>query len=152
MDAIIRSIYILDYIDDVELRQCVQRALNRGEAYHRLRRVIAYVNNGKFRVTTEAQQKIWNDCARLIANAVIYYNTALLSTIYESMLAAGNAEAIARLTKVSPVAWQNVNLFGAFDFSDSEVDVDLSAIASIVGNPQAWGVVESNLEGELFDE
>ena len=152
MDAIIRSIYILDYIDDVELRQCVQRALNRGEAYHRLRRVVAYVNNGKFRVTTEAQQKIWNDCARLIANAVIYYNTALLSTLYENMLAAGNAEAIARLKKVSPVAWQNVNLFGVFDFSDSEVEVDLSAIASIVGNPQLWGVVEANLEGELFEE
>lgn len=152
MEGILRSLYILDYIDDVELRQCVQRALNRGEAYHRLRRVIAYVNNGKFRVTTEEQQKIWNDCARLIANAVIYYNTALLSTIYESMLSAGNAEAIARLTKVSPVAWQNVNLFGAFDFSDSEVDVDLSAIASIVGNPQLWGVVESNLEGEFFEE
>ena len=65
---------------------------------------------------------------------------------------AGNAEAIARLTKVSPVAWQNVNLFGAFDFSDSEVDVDLSAIAAIVGNPLLWGVVESNLEGELFEE
>lgn len=151
IEGIIRSIYILDYIDDVELRQCVQRALNRGEAYHRLRRVIAYVNNGKFRVSTEAQQKIWNDCARLIANAVIYYNTALLSRIYENMLAAGNAEAIARLTKVSPVAWQNVNLFGAFDFSDSEVDVDLAAIASIVGNPLLWGVVESNLEEDIFE-
>lgn len=151
MEGIIRSLYILDYIDDVELRQCVQRALNRGEAYHRLRRSIAYVNNGKFRVTTEAQQKIWNDCARLIANAVIYYNTALLSTIYENMLSVGNAEAIARLTRVSPVAWQNVNLFGAFDFSEAEFDVDLSAIASIVGNPLHWGVVESNLEGELFE-
>lgn len=63
----------------VELRQCVQRALNRGEAYHRLRRVIAYVNNGKFRVTTEEQQKIWNDCARLIANAVIYYSARPLA-------------------------------------------------------------------------
>jgi len=151
LEGIFRSLYILDYIDDVELRQCVQRALNRGEAYHRLRRVIAYVNNGKFRVTTESQQKIWNDCARLIANAVIYYNTALLSTIYENMLAAGNAEAIARLTKVSPVAWQNVNLLGAFDFTNAEVEVDLSAIASIVGSPLQWGVVESNLEEELFE-
>jgi hypothetical protein len=29
------GLYILDFIDDVTLRQTVQKALNRGEAYHR---------------------------------------------------------------------------------------------------------------------
>jgi hypothetical protein len=33
-------------------------------------------------VKTESEQQIWNACSRLIANAVIYYNTALLSRIY----------------------------------------------------------------------
>ena len=32
LDNILRTIYILDFIDDVELRQSVQKALNRGEA------------------------------------------------------------------------------------------------------------------------
>ena len=50
---------------------------NRGEAYHRMRRAISYVNAGKFRVKTEAEQQIWNECSRLIANAIIYYNTLL---------------------------------------------------------------------------
>ena len=69
--------YILTYIDEVELRQSVQKALNRGEAYHRFRRAISYVNAGKFRVKTEAEQHIWNECSRLIANAVM-----LLSRVY----------------------------------------------------------------------
>jgi TnpA family transposase len=58
LDNICRTLYILDYIDDVELRQSVQKALNRGEAYHRFRRAIAYVNSGKFRVKTESEQQI----------------------------------------------------------------------------------------------
>jgi TnpA family transposase len=33
-DNIIRSLYLLDYIDSPPLRQYVQRALNRGENYH----------------------------------------------------------------------------------------------------------------------
>ncbi|MBS0576446.1 MAG: Tn3 family transposase [Proteobacteria bacterium] len=151
LDSLFRTLYILDYIDDVELRQCVQRALNRGEAYHRLRRFIAYVNAGKFRVTTEEQQQIWNDCARLLANCVVYYNTAVLSKIYENLLAAGDFEAIERLKKVSPVAWQNINMFGAHDFSEEDFDIDLDAIALSVGNPQNWGIVESVLEEEIFD-
>ena len=82
-DNLRRTLYILTFIDDVELRQSVQKALNRGEAYYRFRRAISYVNAGKFRLKTEAEQHIWNECARLIANAVIYYNTLLLSRVYE---------------------------------------------------------------------
>ena len=117
LDNICRTLYILDYIDDVVLRQSVQKALNRGEAYHRFRRAIAYVNSGKFRVKTESEQQIWNECSRLIANAVIYYNTALLSRIYEQKQAAGDVEALEILRHISPVAWQHINLFGRFEFT-----------------------------------
>jgi TnpA family transposase len=54
LDNILRSIYILDFIDNPALRQDVQKALNRGESYHRMRRAISYVNSGKFRVKNEA--------------------------------------------------------------------------------------------------
>ncbi|MDD3581327.1 MAG: Tn3 family transposase, partial [Desulfobacca sp.] len=57
LENICRTLYILDFIDDVALRQNVQKALNRGEAYHRFRRAIAYVNSGKFRVKTETEQQ-----------------------------------------------------------------------------------------------
>lgn len=112
LENICRTIYILDFIDDVELRRSVQRALNRGEAYHRFRRAVAYVNGGRFRVKTEAEQQVWNECSRLIANAVIYYNTALLSRVYGQKQAAGDQAAMEAIKGMSPVAWQHVNLIG----------------------------------------
>ena len=138
LDNIYRTLYILDFIDDVGLRQSVQKALNRGEAYHRFRRAIAYVNSGKFRVQTEAEQQIWNDCSRLIANAIIYYNTALLSRIYDQKLAVGDQAAIAILKDMSPVAWQNVNLFGTFEFSPGDKRVDLDALAARLVDLVNW--------------
>ncbi|MCY1200060.1 Tn3 transposase DDE domain protein [compost metagenome] len=68
----------------------MQKALNRGEAYHRLRRAISFVNGGKLRVHTEGEQQLWNECSRLIANAIIHYNTALLSRVYEQKRAAAD--------------------------------------------------------------
>jgi TnpA family transposase len=47
-DNIISTLYLLDYIDSPLLRRNVQRALNRGEAYHQLRRAIAYAHGGRF--------------------------------------------------------------------------------------------------------
>lgn len=36
-DRLIKCLYVLDYVDNQTLRQFVQQALNRGEAYHQLR-------------------------------------------------------------------------------------------------------------------
>jgi hypothetical protein len=138
LDNILRSIYILDFIDDPGLRQSVQKALNRGEAYHRMRRAISYVNSGKFRVKTEAEQQIWNECSRLIANAIIYYNTLLLSRVYEQKLAAGDLEAVKVLKSTSPVAWRDVNLIGNFDFTTNSTPVDMEALAARYQNEDFW--------------
>lgn len=70
-DNIIRSLYILNYIDSLTLRQNVQKALNRGEAYHRLKRAVFHAHQGKFRVKTELEQQIWSDCTRLLTNCII---------------------------------------------------------------------------------
>lgn len=138
LDNIRRTIYILKFIDDVTLRQSVQKALNRGEAYHRFRKSVSYINNGKFRVKTEAEQHIWNECARLIANAIIHYNTVLLSKVYEQKLAAGDEEAIKVLRGVSPVAWRHVNLIGKFDFTTDPNLVDIDAMVARYADPTYW--------------
>ena len=65
-DNIIKSLYILNYIDSLTLRQSVQKALNRGEAYHKLKRAVFHANQGKFRVKTELEQNIWSECTRFL--------------------------------------------------------------------------------------
>jgi TnpA family transposase len=69
-DGIHRSLYLLNYIDSPPLRQHVQKAMNRGENYHQLRRAIAYAGGGKLRFKTEYEQELWSECSRLIANCM----------------------------------------------------------------------------------
>jgi hypothetical protein len=49
----------------------------------------------------------------------IFYNTLLLSRVYEQKVAAADLEAIEILKGISPVAWRNINLIGNFDFTTS---------------------------------
>ena len=151
LEDICRTLHILELIDDVQLRQNVQKALNRGEAYHRLRRAVAYVNGGKFRVKTEAEQQIWNECSRLLTNAILYYNTALLSKVYEQKVAAGDQEAINLLRSISPCAWQHVNLFGSIEFSQRISDVDLDALAARYTDPAFWSKVLQDANEDMLD-
>lgn len=150
LENIFRTLYILDFIDDVNLRQCVQKALNRGEAYHRLRRAVAFVNGGKFRVKTETEQQIWNECSRLITNAIIYYNTVLLSRVYEQKQAAGDQAALSLIEGVSPVAWQNINLFGNFEFNPLGAKIDVDAMVACFADPAYWSrVIKDEQEPSL---
>jgi hypothetical protein len=87
------------------LRQSVQKALNRAESYHRLRRAIAYVNFGKLRVKTEAEQ-----CSRLTANAIIYYNTLLRSRVYEAKTGGGASRSTWASPNLMPLAQQRTRI------------------------------------------
>jgi TnpA family transposase len=58
-DHIIRSLYLLDYVDSLSLRHNVQRAVNRGDSYHQLWQAVAYANLGKLRFRSEYEQNLW---------------------------------------------------------------------------------------------
>jgi TnpA family transposase len=127
-DNIIRSIYLLNYIDLLSLRQNVQQALNRGESYHQLRRAVSYANFGKLRFRTEYDQQLWSECSRLLTNCIIFYNATILSNLLLLQEASGNSPQINLLKRVSPVAWQHINFYGRYEFTKSLDPVDMDEI------------------------
>ena len=46
-----------------------------------LHKAVSYANFGKLRFKTEGEQQIWNECGRLIANCIIFYNATILSNL-----------------------------------------------------------------------
>jgi len=130
-DKLIRSIYTLRYLRDPQLQRNVHRSQNRIESYHQLRSAIAQVG-GKKELTgrTDIQIEISNQCARLIANAIIYYNSAILSRLLARYEASGNAKALAMIKKISPAAWRHVHLNGHYTFRGTGSLIDLDAIVA----------------------
>jgi hypothetical protein len=55
-DNLRRSLHLLNYLDSAQFQRNMQRALNRGESYHKLVRAVAYAKGGKLRVRTDQEQ------------------------------------------------------------------------------------------------
>lgn len=127
-DNIIRSLYLLDYLDSASLRRNVQTALNRGENYHQLRRAVSFANFGRLRFKTEVEQEFWSECSRLITHCVIYYNACLISKLVERSEHNGNDQAVAHFKQISPVAWQHINFAGRYEFKRTPDRIDLDAM------------------------
>jgi hypothetical protein len=71
--------------------------------------------------------EISNPCARLIANAIVHDNSAILSRLRTSYKASGSEAALALITSTSPVAWRHVHLNRRYAFRDGQA-IDLDAI------------------------
>jgi TnpA family transposase len=130
-DKLVRSIYTLRYLRDPQLERKVHRSQNRIESYHQLRSTIAQVG-GKKELTgrTDIEIEISNQCARLIANAIIYYNSAILSRLLTKYQATSNAKAIELITQISPTAWRHILLNGHYTFYSNGKIIDLDAIVA----------------------
>ena len=105
-----------------------QRALNRGESYHQLRRAVSYANYGKLRFKTEYEQQLWQECSRLVTHCIIYYNAAILSNLLAHKQGMSDYQGAALLKQVSPVAWQHINLHGRYEFRGAVKSIDIDAI------------------------
>jgi len=130
-DSIIRTLHMLDYIDSPVLWRNIQRALNRGEAYNQLRRTrrtIAYAHGGRFRGRSQHEQEVSNECARLIGNAVIYYNSLILSEAIAELEDRGALDSAEVVKRVSPIAWQHINFYGHYQFDEDFVPLDIERL------------------------
>lgn len=129
---ILKSIHLLKYIDDPDYRRYIRTALNRGEAYHQILEKIMAVGGSSFRGMSELEVEIWNECARLIALIIIYYNMHLLSKLYEDALSRNDRAAIEFLRHLSPVASQHINISGLYEFSEIITNINVDGIVEVL--------------------
>jgi TnpA family transposase len=136
-DKIIMSLYILDYIDDPDMRSNVHRSLNRGEALHQLISAIRKIGGKKLPGKNEIEMEMYNECTRLVANCIIYYNAVLLSSLYKTYSEKGDQGQLDLLKRLSPVAWQHINLIGKYEFCLNQQSLNIQElINSVLSNSE----------------
>jgi TnpA family transposase len=129
MNAVLMTQHLLTYIGDVGFRQGIQGGLCRGEAYHQLRRAIEKANGRNFRGTSDIQMATWNECARLLTNCVIYYNSFILNDLKAESDLRGDIERSQKIVRLSPAAWTHLNFQGRYTFLDNSLHLGIDKIA-----------------------
>ena len=126
-NRLIKSIYLLEYAHDEKLRGFIQAALCRGEQYHQLRRAISNISGNQFKGGNDFELAQWNECGRLIASSIIYYNSVILSELKNTFERKQDKKTTKLISQLSPIAWSHVSLMGFYSFEGLEVqaiDVD----------------------------
>ncbi len=121
LGQIIRTIFILEYIDDVELRQAIEKQLNKIENSNKFNKAVC-VGEEEFQHGTKEEMDAVDACRRLIKSALICWNYLYLSKkINEEERLEIKQQMIESIRSGSIVTWKHFNLEGFYDFADDQV-------------------------------
>jgi len=111
----VRTGFLLQYLNDAQLRATIQAATNKSEAFNHFVQWLSFGGEGVISTNNREEQRKLIRYNHLIANCLIFYNVVEISRILQELTVEGyplEADAIATL---SPYWTQHVNRFGFYD-------------------------------------
>ncbi|KVD75137.1 Tn3 family transposase [Burkholderia ubonensis] len=115
-----RTLFILDWLQNVELRRRVHAGLNKGEARNALARAVFFCRLGEIRDRSFEAQRYRASGLNLVTAAIVQWNTVYLERAAQAMHARGLAVDVALLPYLSPLGWEHVNLTGDYVWRQSQ--------------------------------
>lgn len=109
-----RSLFMLQWLQDPELRRRVQVGLNKGEARNALARAVFFNRLGEMRDRTFEHQNYRASGLNLLVAAIILWNTVYLERAIDALKKKGAPVSEELIANFSPLAWEHINLTGDY--------------------------------------
>ncbi len=114
-----RTLFILDWLQSVELRRRVHAGLNKGEARNSLARAVFFNRLGEIRDRSFEQQRYRASGLNLVTAAIVLWNTVYLERATQGLVEAGKPVDGELLQFLSPLGWEHINLTGDYVWRQS---------------------------------
>ena len=111
----LKTEFVLDYVGHAELRRRVRRGLLKSEEVHALARAVFYGKRGRADARDFRRQASTASCLTLILASVVYWQIREIERVVAESAGDPDAPDFGLLSRVSPVQWDNVTLYGAYD-------------------------------------
>jgi len=119
---IIKSRFILKYLNELDLRQSVEKQLSLVENSNKFSKAVAQENDKSFIQQLQSEQIIAESCRRLIKAAIICWNCLFLHNKINSAKSKTEVQNIAKTIKSGSIMmWRHVNFRGLYDFSEEMI-------------------------------
>lgn len=109
-----RTLFLLQYMADEELRSTIQAATNKSEAFNGFTKWLAFGGEGIIAENDREKQRKFIKFNHLVANCLIFYNVFALSHILHEYHQEGNKYDEELLGDLSPYLTAHVNRFGKY--------------------------------------
>lgn len=114
---LIKTIFILTYMNDLEFRQSIQKQLNKIELANKFSDAVFFDNNQEFKYGSKEEQEVAMNCKILLQNSIVLWNYLRLSQLLATTESASKrAEFLEIIKNGSIMTWAHINMLGEYDF------------------------------------
>lgn len=121
LGRLVKSLYLLRYIDDDSYNRRILVQLNRGEGRHQLARVIFHGKRGELRQRYREGQEDQLGALGIVVNLVVLWNTIYMNEAFARLRAEGHAVKAADVARLSPLGFKHINMLGRYAFTIPDV-------------------------------
>ena len=135
----VRTVALLRYLADPQLRARITAATNKVESYHGFAQWLAFGNNGVLADNDPEEQEKLIKLNTLLANLVIFHNALDIMDVVRELVAEGWTITAAELAALSPYLRAHISRFGAY------------AIDELTHQPEAFNPVLKEVDFTAVD-
>ena len=111
----IRTLFLLRYIDEIELRKTIQSATNKSEEFNGFIKWLFFGGEGIIAENVRHEQRKIVKYNQLVANMVILYNVEKMTRVLKDLSREGVVINKELLNRLSPYRNSNINRFGDYN-------------------------------------
>jgi len=116
LGRLVKTIYLLRFIDDETYRRRILVQLNRGEGRHQLARTVFHGKRGELRQRYREGQEDQLGALGLIVNVIVLWNTIYMNAILYQLRAEGHEVRDEDMARLSPLGFDHINMLGRYAF------------------------------------
>ena len=121
LGRLVKSLYLLRFIDDESYRRRILVQLNRGEGRHQLARVIFHGKRGELRQRYREGQEDQLGALGIVVNLVVLWNTIYMDAALDRLRAEGHEVRPEDVARLSPLGFKHINMLGRYAFTLPEM-------------------------------
>jgi TnpA family transposase len=123
LGRLVKTIFVLRYLHDSDLRGAIQLQLNKGESRHELARNVCFANRGEFRSGDLDELMNKTTCLAFVCNAIVTWNTLEIGEILEQLRVRGKTWDEMEASQVSPLLHEHIIRTGTYKFENLPSEV-----------------------------
>ena len=117
LGRIVKTIHVLDYIDDPDRRRRILVQLNRQEFRHRLARRVCHGNRGELAAGYREGQEETLGTLGLLLNVIAFWNATYMQAVADALQVEKHPVDPTQFARVSPLTYRHINFLGRYAFT-----------------------------------
>lgn len=113
LGRVVRTVFLLNYIAQIELRRTIDTATNKSEWWNRFLKWVAF-GGSLIRENNRTEQRKIIRYNHLVANLVIFHNVVTITRILKQLISEGYTITAEILERIAPYQTEHINRFGSY--------------------------------------